>query len=122
MSVYQPAQVYASVGNKPIINKSKKQDTIKEAVTPLSRENEIQVSATGEMSVAPDRCRVTITVNSIKDEAQEAKNSVFPRVDYIVQTLANHQIRVSNYHPLNIIDFDFTNQDFKLQPHTFIAI
>ena len=94
MSTYTPAQVYGTIGLNPATSKVKKQDPLKGTVSPLSKENEIQVTATGEMSVVPDRCRVTISVNSTKDSAQEAKNSVFRRVDYIVQTLANHQIRV----------------------------
>lgn len=61
----------------------------------LTRQNEIQVSATGEVSVQPDRCRVNLTVGSRKDVAQEAMNSVVRRLDYILQVLNNNQVKVS---------------------------
>ena len=56
--------------------------------------NEIEVIATGEVSRAPDRCRVLISISSTKDIAQDAKNSVTRRLDYILQTLQNEKIQV----------------------------
>ena len=57
-------------------------------------DNEIKVSALGELSLAPDRCTVTISVSSRKENVQDAKNSVSRRSDYIIQTLYNHHAKV----------------------------
>lgn len=97
MSTYRPAQIFATVNSAPHTKQIKKQEFVDDGTTLPTNENEIQVTATGEVTFPPDRCRVTISVNSVKDQAQEAKNSVARRVDYILQTLANHQIRVKNY-------------------------
>ncbi len=95
--MYKPSQVFAAIDTNPSASKSRPEIVVKEEKPKISRKdtgNEIQVSATGEMSLAPDRCRVTICVNSIKDTAQDAKNSVSRRLDYILQSLNNHQIKV----------------------------
>lgn len=57
---------------------------------------EIRVTATGRLSVAPDRCRFSITVSSRKESIQDVKNSVSRRKDYVLQTLRNSQVRVSS--------------------------
>ena len=59
------------------------------------RKNEVQVSATGEVSLAPDRCRITIAISSRKEEAQDAVTSVDRRREYIMQTLHNYKISVN---------------------------
>ena len=104
MSSYQPSKIYAALGTAeqiplPVMdNKIKNQMSMKSSETPPkrsppTRENEIQVSASAEISLIPDRCRISITVNSRKDDVQEAKNSVSRRLDYILQVLNNHQVK-----------------------------
>ncbi|ELU12435.1 hypothetical protein CAPTEDRAFT_172690 [Capitella teleta] len=68
-----------------------------------SGNNQIQVTATGEVSKPPDRCRVFISVKSSKDQVQDAKNSVVRRLDYVIQTLNNHQIRESEIHVTKVL-------------------
>jgi len=55
----------------------------------------IQVTSNGELSVSPDHCRLIITVSGSKESVQDVKNSVTRRLDYVLQTLRNYQIKVS---------------------------
>ncbi|XP_069829600.1 interleukin-1 receptor-associated kinase 1-binding protein 1 isoform X1 [Dendropsophus ebraccatus] len=48
---------------------------------------EVQVTGTAELSAAPDRARVCISLSSSKATAAEAKSSVLRRLEYIEQTL-----------------------------------
>ncbi|XP_056421898.1 interleukin-1 receptor-associated kinase 1-binding protein 1 isoform X1 [Hyla sarda] len=48
---------------------------------------EVQVTGTAELSAAPDRARVCISLSSSKVAAAEAKSSVVRRLEYIEQTL-----------------------------------
>lgn len=61
----------------------------------MDHQNHIQVTAIGEVSEPPDRCRVYVSVKSNKEQVQDVKNSVARRLDYVIQTLHNHQIKVS---------------------------
>ena len=65
-----------------------------EGGTPQPSERQIKVTSIGELSLPPDRCKVLYTVRSAKEQVQDVKNSVTRRVDYIIQTLVNHQVRV----------------------------
>ena len=58
------------------------------------RLRDIQVWATGEAVLTPDRASVRIVVSSKKEQASEAKSSVARRLDYIVQTLHTHNVKV----------------------------
>ena len=102
MSTYKPTQIYAAINTNPqTVQKAAPVTPVEEQPpkrSPPTRINEIQVSAVGELTLPPDRCRMTITVTSKKDDAQEAKNSVVRRLDYILQVLTNHQVKASpNY-------------------------
>ena len=65
-----------------------------EGGTPQPSERQIKVTSISELSLPPDRCKVLYTVRSAKEQVQDVKNSVTRRVDYIIQTLVNHQVRV----------------------------
>ena len=102
MTTYRPTQIYASIASQtraaqsPVKNQQKTEETGLKFVP--TKSNEIQVSATGELSLTPDRCRLTINMSSTKDLVQEVKNSVSRRLDYILQTLHNYQVKVNiNY-------------------------
>ena len=94
MAGYIPAQVFASINTKPELSQRLQETFTKEDKVKDIQGNEIQVSANGELSLQPDRCKITVSVQSKKDTAQDAKNSVSRRLDYILQTLNNHQIKV----------------------------
>ena len=96
MASYRPTKIYASLGSQPTVSPPKKLPKVKEDMkkSTTANPNEIQVSAIGELSVTPDRCRMQIAITSKKERAQEAKNSVSRRLDYILQTLHNHQVKV----------------------------
>ena len=102
MSHLSPSKVYAAlptVGNK----RQKTSVDTDENVSPLTNitlsDRRIQVSAVGEVTLPPDRSRLTIKVRSQKENVQDAKDSVTRRLDYIMQTLTNHGIKVL-IHPL----------------------
>ena len=60
-----------------------------------SKQRTISVSATGELSVPPDRVKLSLRVRSSKESADEAKQSVHRRFEYIVQTLKKNHVKVS---------------------------
>lgn len=60
----------------------------------LKHVNEVQVVGTGELFLAPDRCRLSVAVRSQKSDVDEVKNSVTRRLDYIVQVMHNHGVKV----------------------------
>ena len=64
------------------------------SVTTLKHVNEVQVVGTGEVFLAPDRCRLAISVSSQKADVDEVKNSVTRRLDYITQVMHNHGVKV----------------------------
>ena len=100
MSVSRPAQIFATLASSPGKTENNFQPALEDEFRFKTKKigpspgNEIQVTASSELSLAPDRCRVTIFVYSKKENAQDAKNSVARRMDYIVQTLYNHQVKV----------------------------
>ena len=99
MSSYKPAQIFASISTDPpatVDPRAKKPKVHKPSNSNAgtTTDNEIQVAATGELSLLPDRCKFSIHLSSRKDQVQEAKNSVQRRVDYVLQTLHGHQIAV----------------------------
>ncbi|XP_056421899.1 interleukin-1 receptor-associated kinase 1-binding protein 1 isoform X2 [Hyla sarda] len=55
---------------------------------------EVQVTGTAELSAAPDRARVCISLSSSKVAAAEAKSSVVRRLEYIEQTLRQRGLPV----------------------------
>ena len=63
-------------------------------VSLVSPPRDVQVCASSECSMPPDRCRTCIFISSKKDEVQDAKNSVARRLDYVLQVLNNHQVKV----------------------------
>ena len=70
-------------------------DAPEEGVFITSRDRQIRVTGVGEMSVPPDRFSLTIRISTKKDNAQDAKNSVTRRLDYVKQTLTHHNVQVS---------------------------
>ncbi len=54
---------------------------------------EVQVSSTGEASLAPDRATVQVVVTSSKDSIADVKSSTTRRLDYIIQTLHTHNVK-----------------------------
>ena len=102
MTSYKPSQVFASVTtNAPkqeqnwFPEESPKKSTI-------TKQNEIRVIATGEVTVSPDRCKVTVTVSSAKDRVEDVKESISRRLDYIVKALQNEQVKVLEHYNITL--------------------
>ena len=81
-----PQDILANQENKPDMETTKMSSHF---------QRELIVLAMGELSLTPDRCKVIYSLRSMKEQVQEVKNSVTRRLDYIIQTLLNHQVRVS---------------------------
>ena len=108
VNMSNPARVYATINRTNIVATKQQQRATPEDTNDVekgmkdrqsakrmpSSENEIRVCACGELSLPPDRCKVLINVSSRKDKVEDAKNSVSRRVDYIIQTLHNHHLKV----------------------------
>ncbi|KAL2082424.1 hypothetical protein ACEWY4_022242 [Coilia grayii] len=54
---------------------------------------EVQVTGNAELSCPPDLAAVSISVSSSKESANDVKNSVSRRVEYILQTLRQHGVK-----------------------------
>ena len=108
MQAYTPSHVFASVTSKQNIPQTTNHPNIdRENLYSNSRMNVglknnessdrfIKVTAVGEVSLPPDRCRVSVKVHSQKDNVQDVKNSVQRRLDYVLQTFQNHSVKVYN--------------------------
>ncbi|XP_060069678.1 interleukin-1 receptor-associated kinase 1-binding protein 1-like [Ylistrum balloti] len=99
MAGFKPSQVFASVSSPPR-KQLKMEDIDFENITPLTNvkvsDRYITVNAMGEVSLPPDRCKLTLRINSQKENVEEVKTSVTRRVDYVLQTLYNHSIKESD--------------------------
>lgn len=106
MSGFTPSRVYASVQSKSpytLFQGQSKENMFPSAgnLVPSGGSNpgpgdrrHIKVTAVGEVSLPPDRCRVTVKIHSQKDNVQDVKNSIQRRLDYVMQTFQNHNIKV----------------------------
>lgn len=110
MSAFTPSHVFASIttkGNVPYqvnpsptrpVGTADNENMFNTAsLNPRSNDSTnrlIKVTAVGEVSLPPDRCRVSVKVHSHKDNVQDVKNSVQRRLDYILQTFQNHNVKV----------------------------
>ena len=54
----------------------------------------ISVNAAGEFSLPPDKVKLTVVIKSIKENINDAKQSVIRRYDYVYQTLRKNRIKV----------------------------
>ena len=99
MNIMPAAKVYAK---RPVTTKRKSASPTSlttnydHSVTTLKHVNEVQVVGTGEVFLAPDRCRLSISVSSQKADVDEVKNSVTRRLDYITQVMHNHGVKVGS--------------------------
>lgn len=111
MSDFRPSRVYATLSNKEEFvsphakPKSKKMSPGPDEDQSIRVVNQqmVEVSATGELCLPPDRCAIHISVSSSKEQVQDVKNSVQRRVDYIMQTLHNHQIKEADIHTNKVL-------------------
>ena len=55
----------------------------------------INVSGHGELSLPPDKAKLIILIRSVKENINEAKNSVNRRFEYIYQTLKKYRVPVN---------------------------
>ena len=111
MASYRTTQVYTEMKNRPRTVSPRKIETDNERgqgdpICPPDRN--IRVTAVGEVSLPPDRCRIVIEIISKKESPQDAKNSVSRRLDYIMQTLQNHTVKVSINNNTNTISNSIT--------------
>ncbi|XP_072355927.1 interleukin-1 receptor-associated kinase 1-binding protein 1 homolog isoform X1 [Scyliorhinus torazame] len=91
-----PAQVFASLLSDQ--EKSKRcRSEYRGAQSPHSSpagEREVQVSASAEVTAPPNRARLCVLVGSRKEAAAAAKSSVNRRLDYILQSVRAHGVRI----------------------------
>jgi len=88
----RPTRVFASLVpsecKKPIKD-SENTNPIEVSVT----RREIHVRSVGEQRLNPDLIKIAVVVNSLKDTAEDVKNSVVRREEYILQALKNHGVK-----------------------------
>lgn len=101
MTSYTPSKVFASLTSQPKVNAASPKQVANTYDMILNTGHEkmerlIQVTAVGEVSLPPDRCRVTVRLHSQKDNVQDVKNSIQRRLDYVLQTFQNHNIKDSD--------------------------
>ena len=105
---YQPSQVFASF--TPQTEETKHLPSNVQKGNKLVRE--VQVSSTGESFLAPDRATVQVVVTSSKDSIGDVKSSTTRRLDYIIQTLHTHNVKVV-VHLLYLLYFIFCQTKIK---------
>lgn len=99
MSSFSPSKVFASLTTQAKSSSNPNQIAKTDDMIMNTSNNKdkmerlIQVTAVGEVSLPPDRCRVTVRLHSQKDNVQDVKNSIQRRLDYVLQTLQNHNVK-----------------------------
>lgn len=98
MSGYTPAKVFASISSSAKVKNDAANQVTKTHDIVIDSNKEkmdrlIQVTAVGEVSLPPDRCRINVKVHSVKDNVQDVKNSIQRRLDYVLQTFQNHNVK-----------------------------
>lgn len=97
MSLFKPSHVFANLPDTASeMNKMNAFANDENKITEAKIDNRvIQVSSVGVVTLPPDRCRLTIRVTSTKENVADVKESTTRRLDYIIQTLHNHSVKVS---------------------------
>jgi len=97
MSAYTPSRVFAAMPS-PGKKQLHIEENTSENLVPLTNakisDRHITVTSVGEVSLPPDRCRIVLRIKSLKDDIQDVKNSITRRMDYVIQTLHNHNLKV----------------------------
>ncbi|KAG9347655.1 hypothetical protein JZ751_005227 [Albula glossodonta] len=62
---------------------------------PQASGREVQVTGSSELSCPPDKATLHISVSSSKDSVNDVTNSVSRRLEYILQALRQHEVKVS---------------------------
>lgn len=106
MSLFKPSNVFANLPDTASeMNKMNAFANDENKITEAKIDNRlIQVSSVGVVTLPPDRCRLTIRVTSTKENVADVKESTTRRLDYIIQTLHNHSVKVS----LHIVSYTNT--------------
>lgn len=106
MSLFKPSHVFANLPDTASeMNKMNAFANDENKITEAKIDNRvIQVSSVGVVTLPPDRCRLTIRVTSTKENVADVKESTTRRLDYIIQTLHNHSVKVS----LHIVSYTNT--------------
>lgn len=99
MSLFKPSHVFANLPDTASeMNKMNAFANDENKITEVKIDNRvIQVSSVGVVTLPPDRCKLTIRVTSTKENVADVKESTTRRLDYIIQTLHNHSVKVSLY-------------------------
>lgn len=117
MSLFKPSHVFANLPDTASeMNKMNAFANDENKITEAKIDNRvIQVSSVGVVTLPPDRCRLTIRVTSTKENVADVKESTTRRLDYIIQTLQNHSVKVS----LHIVSYTNTeSRDLCIQKCT----
>lgn len=97
---HSPSRVYATLlpsgedvhghGNESIFHHGANQNSLH----PQSNVRVVQVTGCAELSCLPDRATVVITVKNSKENVNDVTNSVSRRLDYILQTVRQNDVKV----------------------------
>lgn len=110
---HSPSRVFAAVSatagdvyrdeNESVFYQGRKQ-------TPLhiqSNVRVVQVTGCAEISFPPDRATVSISVKNSKENVNDVTNSVSRRLEYVLQTVRHHDVKVLIYSNLRISKKNF---------------
>lgn len=103
MAVNRPVQVFTELKNlqKPsksfVITENMNALNSKDTVNITALDRQINVTGVGEMALPPNRFSVTIKCKAVKETVQDAKFSVTRRLDYIIQSLKNVNLKEDDY-------------------------
>ncbi|XP_065142734.1 interleukin-1 receptor-associated kinase 1-binding protein 1 homolog [Paramisgurnus dabryanus] len=99
---HSPSRVFATLlptaedvykdENESVFHRTGKQNTLH----PQSNARVVEVTGCAELSCIPDRATVTITVRNSKENVNDVTNSVTRRLDYILQTLRQNDVKKEN--------------------------
>lgn len=107
MSLFKPSHVFANLPDTSSeMNKMNAFANDENKITEAKIDNRvIQVSSVGIVTLPPDRCKLSIRITSTKESVADVKESTTRRLDYIIQTLHNHSVKVTTYKNHHIVAF-----------------
>ncbi|XP_026055732.1 interleukin-1 receptor-associated kinase 1-binding protein 1 homolog [Carassius auratus] len=99
---HSPSRVFATVSpnagdvyrdeNESVFNRGRKQTRLHAQ----SNARVVQMTGCAELSSPPDRASVTISVKNSKENVNDVTNSVIRRLEYILQTVRQHDVKEEN--------------------------
>lgn len=94
---HNPSRVFATVSPNPGDVYRDENESVFNRGRAQSNARVVQMTGCAELSCPPDRATVTISVKNSKENVNDVTSSVTRRLEYILQTVRQHDVKVLNH-------------------------